>query len=77
MGKWIQISTPKRFNIPFGSCFTRLYEILSYINLEKLADTLAPGEGGQLIQMAQIHSHTKDGQESQQAMSNEMIQNLK
>ena len=27
--------------------------------------------------MVQVHSHTKDSQESQQAMSNEMIQSLK
>ena len=50
---------------------------MSFVNLEKLADTLAPGQDEQLIQMAQVHSHTKDGQESQQVMSNEMIQNLK
>ena len=50
---------------------------MNCINLEKLADTLAPGQGEQLIQMAQTHSHIKDDQASQQAMNNEMIQNLK
>ena len=50
---------------------------MNCINLEKLTDTLAPGQGEQLIQMAQAHSHTKDDQASQQAMNNEMIQNLK
>ena len=46
-------------------------------NLEKLAETLAPGQGEQLIETAQVRSHTKDDQQLQEKINNEMVQSLK
>ena len=50
---------------------------MRYINLEKLAETLAPGQGEQLIETAQLRSHTEDDQQLQDKINNEMVQSLK
>ncbi|CAF4560924.1 unnamed protein product [Rotaria sp. Silwood2] len=44
---------------------------------EKLAETLVPGQGQELIQIAQLQSQAREEQQLQLSMSNEMVQSLK
>ena len=46
-------------------------------NSEKLADTLMPGQGQELIQIAQLQSQAREEEELQQSITNEMVQGLK
>ena len=47
------------------------------MNLEKLADALAPGQGQELIEIAQLRSQAREEQHSQLSISNEMVQSIK
>ena len=47
------------------------------LNLEKLAESLAPGQGDKLIEIAQLHLQSKDDQELQETTNIEMVQNFK
>lgn len=47
------------------------------MNLEKLAETLMPGQGQELIQTAQLQSQAREEEQFQLSISNEMIQTLK
>ncbi|CAF3041703.1 unnamed protein product [Rotaria sp. Silwood2] len=44
---------------------------------EKLAETLMPGQGQELIQIAQLQSQAREEQQFQLSISNEMVQSLK
>ena len=64
----------------FYKVFFKNYKILSVLmqlNLEKLAESLAPGQGEKLIEIAQLHLQSKDDQELQETTNIEMVQTLK
>ena len=48
-----------------------------HLNLEKLAESLAPGQGDKLIEIAQLHLQSKVDQELQKTANIEIVQNLK
>lgn len=45
--------------------------------VERLAETLAPGQGEDLLRMAQLDPHAVDDEALNQTIDNEMVQNLK
>ena len=47
------------------------------IDLEKLAETLTPGQGQELIEIAQLQSQAREKQKFEQSITNEMVQSLK
>ena len=64
----------------FYKAFFKNFKILSVLmqlNLEKLAESLAPGQGEKLIEIAQLHLKSKDDQELQETTNIEMVQTLK
>ncbi|CAF3012691.1 unnamed protein product [Rotaria sp. Silwood2] len=51
--------------------------LVSGLLIEKLANTLVPGQGQQLIEIAQLQSQTREEQQLQLSITNEMVQSLK
>jgi hypothetical protein len=47
------------------------------IDLEKLAETLTPGQGQELIEIAQLQSQAREKQKFEQSITNEIVQSLK